>query len=337
MIIIFTNENDLSTLEVAKRLKNKGLEVYIINPEENIFKFSHINSNGIYFYHNIEKKIVNLLQATACWWRRTGLGFKNFFDNTFTYNHLAKQEQNLLEILKGNQSIINTELSTLKDYIFNKIFETCPINLGHPELFGLNRLVTLDLAKKHGFITPYFEVLSNTEQFSGSFLDNNFVTKALNEGLYHLINGKSYYTYTELHDKNSFLNTKIPIFPSLIMNLIDKKFEIRTFYIDGHFYSMAIFSQSNKQTEVDFRKYSESKPNRNEPFKLPKEIENKLDKLFREIGLNTGSVDFIVDENDNYVFLEINPVGQYGMTSEPCNYNLDDVIAKYLIYGTISK
>ena len=52
MIIIFSSENDLSTLEVAKRLKYMGLEVYIINPEENVFKFSHINSNGIYFYHH---------------------------------------------------------------------------------------------------------------------------------------------------------------------------------------------------------------------------------------------------------------------------------------------
>lgn len=336
MIIIFSSENDLSTLEVAKRLKHMGLEVYIINPEENVFKFSHINSNGIYFYHKIEKKIINLLRATACWWRRTGLGYKNFFDNTSSYNLLDEQDVNLKEILTGNQSIINTELSVLKDYIFNKIFETCPINLGHPELFGLNRLTTLDLAQKHGFKTPYFEVIANTKHLKNSKLDNNFVTKAIDNGIYHLIDGKSYYSYTELQQKSDFINKEFPIFPSLVMNLIDKKFEIRTFYIEGHFYSMAIFSQTNKQTEVDFRKYSESKPNRNEPFKLPVEIEEKLDNLFREIGLNTGSVDFIVDKNDDYVFLEINPVGQYGMTSEPCNYNLDDIIAKYLIYGTIS-
>lgn len=336
MILIFTSENDLSSLEVAKILFNYNKEFYIINPEENIFKFSYIDDTGIYFYHNNKKKEINLLNVTACWWRRTGLGIKNFYCESESFKKLESTEYNLIEILKGKRSIINSEFIALKDYIFKTIYNKSIINLGHPDLFGLNRLATLDLAQKHGFKTPYFEVIANTKHLKDSNLDNNFVTKAIDNGIYHLIEGKSYYTYTELQQKSDFINKEVPIFPSLLMNLIDKKFEIRTFYIEGHFYSMAIFSQSNKQTEVDFRKYSESKPNRNEPFKLPKEIEEKLDNLFREIGLNTGSVDFIVDENDNYVFLEINPVGQYGMTSEPCNYNLDDVIAKYLMYGTIS-
>ena len=336
MIIIFTNENDLSTLEVAKRLKHQNVEFYIINPQEKIYKFSYLNNDGIYFYNTITKKEINLQNVSACWWRRTGLGIENFFDVNTSFKQLVSTEHNLVEILKGKQSIINSEFIALKEYIFNYVYKKAKINLGHPELFGLNRLTTLDLAKKHGFKTPYFEVIANTKHLKNSNLDNNFVTKAIDNGIYHLIDGKSYYTYTELQQKSDFINKEFPIFPSLVMNLIDKKFEIRTFYIEGHFYSMAIFSQSNKQTEVDFRKYSESKPNRNEPFKLPKEIEEKLDNLFREIGLNTGSVDFIVDENDNYVFLEINPVGQYGMTSEPCNYNLDDIISKYLIYGTIS-
>lgn len=336
MILIFTSENDLSTLEVAKRLKFQNREFYIINPQENLFKFSYLDEHGIYFYNTIEKKDINLLNATSCWWRRTGLGIENFFDINASYKQLVSNDHNLIEILKGKQSIINSEYTALKEYIFDRIYKSSKINLGHPKLFGLNRLITLDLAKKHGFKTPYFEIIANTKHFINSKLDNNFVTKAIDNGIYHLVEGKSYYTYTELLQKNDFVDNKLPIFPSLVMNLIDKKFEIRTFYIDGNFYSMVIFSQSNKQTEVDFRKYSDTKPNRNEPFKLPNEIEAKLYNLFKEIGLNTGSVDFIVDKNDQYVFLEINPVGQYGMTSEPCNYNLDDLIAKYLIYGTAS-
>jgi hypothetical protein len=32
-----------------------------------------------------------------------------------------------------------------------------------------------------------------------------------------------------------------------------------------------------------------------------------------------------------YVFLEVNPIGQFGMVSAPCNYNLEKKIAQYLI------
>ena len=119
------------------------------------------------------------------------------------------------------------------------------------------------------------------------------------------------------------------------MELIDKKLEIRSFYIENNFFSMAIFSQSSEQTKIDFRKYNNVFPNKTEPFQLPKDIEEKLTQIFKEINLNCGSIDLIVDKNDNYYFLEINPVGQYGMVADPCNYELDKLIAKYLINGKI--
>ena len=61
MILIFTNENDLSTIEVAKRLNFYNKEFYIINPEENIFKFLYLNDEGIFFYNRELNKEINLL------------------------------------------------------------------------------------------------------------------------------------------------------------------------------------------------------------------------------------------------------------------------------------
>lgn len=49
-----------------------------------------------------------------------------------------------------------------------------------------------------------------------------------------------------------------------------------------------------------------------------------------KINLNCGSIDILVDNNLNYFFLEVNPVGQFGMVSFPCNYNLENHIANYL-------
>jgi pyruvate carboxylase len=93
------------------------------------------------------------------------------------------------------------------------------------------------------------------------------------------------------------------------------------------FYTMAIFSQLDRQTSTDFRKYNKQKPNRNVPYLLPKNIKNKIIKLMENCNLNTGSIDMIVDKDDNYIFLEINPVGQFGMVSIPCNYFLEREIA----------
>jgi glutathione synthase/RimK-type ligase-like ATP-grasp enzyme len=93
---------------------------------------------------------------------------------------------------------------------------------------------------------------------------------------------------------------------------------------------MAIFSQGDNKTSLDFRRYNRSFENRKVPFQLPEIIEEKLNGLFNALNLNCGSIDLIFTSNDEYLFLEINPVGQFGMVSFPCNYHLEKIIAEYL-------
>lgn len=93
---------------------------------------------------------------------------------------------------------------------------------------------------------------------------------------------------------------------------------------------MAIFSQDEIEASIDFRNYNSSKPLKQVPYSLPKELEDKLNKLTQKMKLNTGSIDMIVDEFGNYTFLEINPIGQITMTSQPCNYYLEKKIAECL-------
>lgn len=124
---------------------------------------------------------------------------------------------------------------------------------------------------------------------------------------------------------------KYPIHSSSVFQeKLDKELEIRTFFLNGKCYSMAIFSQLDSQTSVDFRKYNLTTNNRNVPYQLSRMLEEKITKLMDELKLNTGSIDIIKTKDGRYVFLEVNPVGQYGMTSFPCNYHLDRKIAEYL-------
>lgn len=50
----------------------------------------------------------------------------------------------------------------------------------------------------------------------------------------------------------------------------------------------------------------------------------------KDVGLNTGPIDLIRGLDDKYYFLEINPVGQYGFISKPCNYDIDYEIFNFL-------
>ncbi|WP_447951552.1 hypothetical protein [Chryseobacterium koreense] len=50
-----------------------------------------------------------------------------------------------------------------------------------------------------------------------------------------------------------------------------------------------------------------------------------------ELELATCSIDMIVNKDWEYYFLEINPVGQFGMISNPCNYFLEKKLAELLL------
>ena len=94
---------------------------------------------------------------------------------------------------------------------------------------------------------------------------------------------------------------------------------------------MAIFSQYNRDTATDFRVINWEKPIRFVPYILPKNIEKKIVKLVSSIGLNCCSID-LMKSKDDYYFLEINSVGEFGMISFPCNYDIH-----YYIYKTLKE
>lgn len=94
---------------------------------------------------------------------------------------------------------------------------------------------------------------------------------------------------------------------------------------------MAIFSQNDDKTKIDYRNYNKEKPNRTIPYLLPENISSRLSRMMCKLDLNSGSIDMIVTPRDEFIFLEVNPVGQFGMVSKPCNYNLEYEIATYLM------
>ncbi|SJL19874.1 hypothetical protein PGIN_3-3_00944 [Porphyromonas gingivalis] len=117
----------------------------------------------------------------------------------------------------------------------------------------------------------------------------------------------------------------------MVQKAIPKQFEVRVFFLMGECFSMAIMSQDDENTETDYRKYNFDNPNRFLPFQLPKNIEDKVVDLMAELSLNTGSIDFILTPENEYIFLEVNPTGQFGMVDYSCNYGLHEKVANILI------
>lgn len=193
-----------------------------------------------------------------------------------------------------------------------------------------NKLENLFFAKKNGLNIPDTIVTNNRNELI-NFIDKNkkYITKSIFQSpTINVDNNLFLGNGTTLLDEN---NIPENFSLSLIQEYIDKKFEIRTFFVNDDFFSMAIFSQNDNETKIDYRNYNNSKPNRCVPFELPIDVIEKLKKFNLETEHNTGSIDLIYTTNDEYVFLEINPMGQFDWVSGNCNYNIEKKIAEILI------
>ncbi len=318
MIFIVSNDVDVSTNNVIKYLRlykipflrlteSNFIECLNIKISNTQFEFEFIVNSKKYLFSDIE----------SFWFRKNDLElFKKF-----TLKSDLKNEYNEI-----NDYLLSSEILALKEYLIF-LLETKTF-LGNINMGDGNKLISFMLAKEVGFIIPETHVSSSLNYLINNYEDK--IIKPIEDSFMLLKNNSWFYTKYELLNKKSFEKKTLKIFPSCIQEYVNKKIEIRVFYIHGKCYSMAIFSQLDESTKVDFRNYNFDKLNRMVPFNLPLSINNKVIKFMKRMGLNTGSIDLILNNDNEYVFLEVNPVGQYGMVQYYCNYNLDSLIFNFL-------
>lgn len=225
---------------------------------------------------------------------------------------------------------LTKEARRLSDYLFLTLADRSW--LSHPNTSTPNKLEVLQRAAIAGFDIPSTLVTTRFDELERFCLSHDkVITKPIGDVSLLTNKGELYAMYTALVDQE-LLAQLPPIFPaSLFQEYIAKRCEVRVFYLAGEVYPMAIFSQDDPQTRVDFRHYNLLNPNRRVPYRLDACIIESIRELMQSMQLDTGSLDFIRALDGRLVFLEVNPVGQFGMVSKPCNYFLERKVAEHLI------
>ena len=309
MILIISDREDKSTKDVINWLNYYKKEWIILYPEDVIELL--FNEYKICFIVNGGKKY-NLDEIKSVWYRRGEINYKKL---EFTNN----------PELDG---VIYEEFLRLKEFFVYNLGKKNKIN--SIINVDINKLIISDKARKHKLKTPNDYLFSNVSDLMNFLMKNkhqNFITKSINGSCSYSINDYQIFNYTsKLSYKD--IDHEDTFFHSLLQNEIKKKYEIRAFFLKDQFYSMAILSQFNIDTKTDYR-LSNNKI-KYIPYKLPNFITKKLNRLMSEIELDCGSIDLIYTTDNEYIFLEVNPIGQFSMVSYPCNYFLEKKIAEAL-------
>jgi Glutathione synthase/Ribosomal protein S6 modification enzyme (glutaminyl transferase) len=319
MILIFSYIGDLSTDLVVEWLNYYGCQVIRLNSSDLYNESLKIDLENRILVFNDRR--LPLAEVEVVWFRKFGLkkDFELFTDSSVRYSvgdHLHQEHKALFE----------TICYLLKDKLW----------LNHPEMSSLNKCsILLDAVDVGLKVSPTY-IVNNCVDVLRLVDKGEYITKSLYDPFFIPHYKGLFSMYTKKISRESLEEGGIPpVFSaSLLQKQIEKEYEIRVFYINRKIYSMAIFSQNDPQTEVDFRNYNWFKPNRYVPYKLPSEINKKIVRLMKKIGLSSGSLDFIKSKDGEYYFLEVNPVGQFGMVDFPCNYGLHQKVALELIKMT---
>jgi ATP-GRASP peptide maturase of grasp-with-spasm system len=323
MTLIISEENDVSTGYVMDYLAYYNEPCIRVNEKDFIQDiylqlFSHSGNECIVQFGT---KKVNLSKIKSFWFRRGGISFDTMIHANLNPELITEINKHLKEECQTIEQFLVCLLKTKK-------------TLGDIYQRSANKLIGLFIAQSVGLQIPN-TIVSTEKQKLSNFFENQTgcISKFIQDVFLTDTQENRYYSTTSIVEKSDILEMNDRFFPSQLQANIPKRYELRIFYLNGKCYSMVIFSQQDKQTQVDFRNYNHKKPNRNVPYKLPEHIENKINKFMQLMNLDTGSIDMIVTPDLEYVFLEVNPVGQYDMVSVPCNYYLDKKIAKYLKDG----
>lgn len=125
--------------------------------------------------------------------------------------------------------------------------------------------------------------------------------------------------------------------PSLLQRYVPKRVEIRVTVIGTKVFAVEIHSQEHTDSRYDWRR-GDTAQLHHEPHLLPPEVKSKCAALVETLGLAFGAIDLILTPEGEYVFLEINPNGQWAWIQQlRPEIPLRETLADLLIRGKLSQ
>ena len=333
MIYIFSNKSDTTTNQVMDWITYYGEDCRRINEEASEEVYLQLsrslqNTTQIIDEHHQSKE-----KRNTFWFRRPD---HRLMQRLVSQNMLHKEDVVFPEFPKDSTywDSWQKDLQLYQVRYYNALLNDSETKIGNYEKTSLNKVEVLKQAKKLDIDIPD-SIISNSKKEIAAFFDRHnkdIICKSLFEIVYPIgVNEAGFLLRGLTQAINDISTLPDDFFPSLFQENIAKKYELRIYYVNGEFYSTAMFTQRSDKTSQDFRNYDDEEPTRIVPYKMDQEQEDKLHLLMKALSLDNGSIDMIKGIDNKYYFLEINPVGQYGFISHPANYNIAKRNAEILI------
>jgi glutathione synthase/RimK-type ligase-like ATP-grasp enzyme len=241
-----------------------------------------------------------------------------------------------LEIDKHNLKEAAGFLNFLRYYIKDVFSIGSIVN----DRIAASKMLQMKIAREVGFSTPctcFSNRKDDIVNFASGF--ESVVLKSIeNDSVWNENDGLEYVFYAKKVKSSDILYVPDEAFSqtvSFVQNYIEKNFELRITVVGNKIFASKINSQDLDvdQGKIDWRQGYEHGL-KFEQFTLPEIISEKCVNYLKRMGLNFGCFDFIVNPDNEYIFLECNPNGQWLWIELETGMKISQAIAEELINHT---
>jgi glutathione synthase/RimK-type ligase-like ATP-grasp enzyme len=293
-VLIITNDHDSHADRVIRELHRRGVPVFRFHPAD----FPRACSVSLEIHDGrMDGELRNayhrvaLSDVCAAWFRRARNIYKDRIDPT---------SEKLVDYVAAQSA---ATLSALCEGLRT-------LWVGHPHVLRRAEVKALQLAEasKAGLRTPK-TLISNDPARVAAFVEALGDTKCAlkphiglgvtDERGYHL-------PLTTILPPGYSLESAA-LAPTIFQPYVEKAAELRCVVIGEKIFAAKMHSQANEITRVDWR----AGPREHEIVDLPEQVQDSIGRLMASFGLNFASIDMILTPDDEFVFLELNPNGQW--------------------------
>jgi glutathione synthase/RimK-type ligase-like ATP-grasp enzyme len=188
----------------------------------------------------------------------------------------------------------------------------------------------LDLASRLGLKIPRTVITNDPGAIRAAFREfGSMIAKPCRTG-YVVCDGieHSIFTSQVLEDHLEDL-ASARLSPGIYQELVSKRYDVRVTIVGNRCFAAAIDSQSDPAATVDWRR-TENPKLPHYRIAVPGQLEETLLHLMKSLHLEFGAIDLIQTPSGEFVFLEVNPSGQWLWIDDTLQLGISESITDWL-------
>lgn len=317
-LLFLSQDEELHTDWMEAECTRRGVPYFRLCPDHLDSSLSiavEVNNDEFGGYLSDSKGMVSLQEITGVWYRRPlSPRWATMADST--YRHFVQREAR--EVIDG---------------LYRALWDRRWVNAPHAERSADYKPYQLQMARRVGLKTPPTLITTSPDDTLRFFeaCHGQMIYKPMSLIIKEIPEGEEFGIYTSQVTQEALEQTiaGVQVTPCLFQALIPKQYEVRVNVIGDYLWATAIDSQGQAETQVDYRHNTAECPHH--PIWLPPLVEYQCLMLAHRLGLRMGNIDLIVTPDEEYIFLEINPNGQWAWIESQIGYPLATALVDELL------